>query len=550
MFRWLLQFIWPSRYKVLLAVCFGVISNLAVVLIPFLSALCVWQLALGDTTNLTRLICLILGCGVVRGFARYSEQYLNHDIAFSLLASLRAKLFAKVRRLQSSFLKTKDSGDLITSLTSDVEALEVFFAHTVSPVAIYLVSTVITTIWMSRLWGLGAIILLLGQLLVGIVLPYFSWHKHQQIGQSLQENLAQLNQVVMQQVQALADIKQYGLQKQMLTTLHKKGQALDVAQKQQLKQESLLVLRGEIILILTATSILGLGVYQQLDPAVVLLSTILSLSCFGPALALNNLGSALLAPLGSAKRLYQLSCQDEAVKFKQTGALATEPQNLQAKQVTFGYHEKAAVLSDIDLTLTKAKMIGIGGKSGSGKSTLVNLLKRVYDPWSGSICFEQTDIKDLSEHNLRKYQGIMEQQTFIFAGTIAQNIALARPDASLEQIKLAATKANLAPLIESLPDKYQTQIGTPKTHQLSDGEKQRLGLARLFLKDAPFWILDEPTSRLDYLNEREIMQNVRQNTQDKAVLVISHRQTTLQNADVCYDISKHKLKRSSQDANC
>lgn len=549
MLKWLISFVWPQKYKMLLAIFFGVISNFTVLLIPVIGTVGLLQLWLEPKTDFLPYFGAILLCGLIRGLARYAEQYLNHDLAFSLLAQVRQQIFSKVRTLQAQILVKKDSGDLLAALTSDVEALEVFFAHTLSPCAIYLVSLGLNFWCLAQFNLRAAWLVLLAQVVVGCGLPALSWWKNQHLGKNLQNNLAQLNQALIVSCDSLTDTKQYGLMSKQLTTLKHFGQKYNASHFKQIKLENLLAYVGEVILILTSVTILALGIEQQQAPTLVAVSTIFSLSCFGPALALNNLGAGLLAPLGSAKRLYALLKQTPSVTFKPTSALIN-PQVLQLTDVCFGYTSSKIILEQLNLQLQTGEIIGLGGKSGSGKTTLLNLLKRYYDPSSGKIAYEATDLKDLSEENLRKLQGIMQQDTFIFTGTIAQNIALAKPKATLAEIKQAAQKANLASFIAQLPDGYATLIGPNATKQLSDGQRQRLGLARLFLKDAPFWLLDEPTSRLDYLNEREIMQNLRQNTANKAVLLISHRATTLQNADVCYDIIECKIKRRIQNANC
>lgn len=543
MIRWMLSFIGPQKTKMALAIFFGVLSNLAVLLIPVLGAAGLYQLFSQPRADFMPYFWCILLCGILRGLARYCEQYLNHDLAFSLLAQVRQQIFYKVRQLQPSYLLKKDSGDLLAALTSDVEALEVFFAHTLSPCAIYLFSLGINFTILAQFNLIAAWWLLVAQLIIGCVLPALSWWKQRTLGEKLQHNLAQLNYTLMSSCDSLADTKQYHLEQQQLANLYKQGQKYNAVYFKQLKLESILGYLGELILITTSVGIMIQGIFTSQAGGVVLLSTVLALSSFGPALALNNLGASLLAPLGSAKRLYNLLQQAPQVTFVQTDNLV-QAKTLQVKDVSFSYTKHQPILQDINFTLKQGQSLGLGGKSGSGKTTLLNLLKRYYDPITGVINYDQNELKTLSEQSLRNLQGIMQQKTFIFTGSIAQNIALAKPDATLAQIKQAAKQANLATFIDQLPDGYETQIGPNAARQLSDGQKQRLGLARLFLKDALFWLLDEPTSRLDYLNEQEIMQNIRQNTENKAVLIISHRQTTLQQAKICYDICERKLKRS------
>ncbi|OJG98387.1 hypothetical protein RV18_GL003288 [Enterococcus termitis] len=541
MIRWLLSFVGHVKGKVLLAVGLGIISNLSVVAIPLIGLREVLKMLEGDQMNPGQALLLMVVCGVVRGISRYGEQYLNHDIAFRLLATIREQIFATIRRLGPAKLTGKRSGDLVTAITTDVEALEVFFAHTISPVLIACGTTLITVGFLGSYSVFLAIILLFGQLLVGVVIPVFGYRKSRILGDSYQEAFVHLNQNVMEDVLSLQDIGQYSLEDGRIQKLEVAGSQLNKQYKGRLAQESSLKSWSEAILLTTAVCIFSAGIYLNLPTAAVLIGTILSLSSFGPVLALSGLGSALLTTLASGRRLYTLTQETPAVEFSVQGKQADDFKDAALKNVSFSYGaEQKKVLTDLTLEIDKGVIIGIGGESGNGKSTLLKLLMRYWDPQTGQILLNQSELKEFQEASLHQIEGVMEQSTFIFEDTIINNIGIGKQDASLQEIEIAAKKAALHEWIVSLSEKYETKIGG-NHRSVSDGERQRIGLARLFLHDAPLLLLDEPTSNLDYLNEQAVLASLVKGINGKTVLLISHRDTTLEIADQRYELFNGSL---------
>ncbi|TYV96522.1 amino acid ABC transporter ATP-binding/permease protein [Listeria monocytogenes] len=539
--RWLLKFVKPLRGKMILAILLGIISNLSVILISLIGAYGILAVILAQPLNPYKWLFVMVGCGVLRGVARYLEQYLNHDIAFRLLAIIRERIFSTLRKLGPARLSEKKSGDLITAITSDVEALEVFFAHTISPVFIAL-GTTIATVGFLGMYDTGlALILLLGQILVGVVLPMISYKRNKKIGTAYQTEFVGLNQAVMENIASLQDIFQFKLGEARLANLTNRGEKLNKQYKKRLRQGSELQILGEWVLIGTATLILVLGSFWQLPLETILIGTVLSLSSFGSVLALNALGTALLSTFASGKRLYALTEEKPVVTFNGQLEL-TDFESAELNKVCFSHDGKQAILSGLSLDLPKGKWLGIGGESGSGKSTLVKLLMRYWDP-DGEVNLNNQPLPKITESSLHQIEGVMEQSTFLFEDTIGNNIRLGKKAATLDEVKEAARKAAIDKWIETLPEGYDTKIGG-QARNLSDGERQRIGLARLFLHDAPLLLLDEPTSNLDYINEQAILNTLRSEIQDKTVLVISHRKTTLDLAEEQWLLENGVLKQA------
>ncbi|EKZ0804524.1 ABC transporter ATP-binding protein [Listeria monocytogenes] len=539
--RWLLKFVKPLRGKMILAILLGIISNLSVILISLIGAYGILAVILVQPLNPYKWLFVMVSCGVLRGVARYLEQYLNHDIAFRLLAIIRERIFSTLRKLGPARLSGKKSGDLITAITSDVEALEVFFAHTISPVFIALGTTIVTVGFLGMYDTGLALILLLGQILVGVVLPMISYKRNKKIGTAYQTEFVGLNQAVMENIASLQDIFQFKLGEARLANLTDRGEKLNKQYKKRLRQGSELQILGEWVLIGTATLILVLGSFWQLPLETILIGTVLSLSSFGSVLALNALGTALLTTFASGKRLYALTEEKPVVTFNGPLEL-TDFESAELNKVCFSHDGKQAILSELSLDLPKGKWLGIGGESGSGKSTLVKLLMRYWDP-DGEVNLNNQPLPKITESSLHQIEGVMEQSTFLFEDTIGNNIRLGKKAATLDEVKKAARKAAIDKWIETLPEGYDTKIGG-QARNLSDGERQRIGLARLFLHDAPLLLLDEPTSNLDYINEQAILNTLRSEIQDKTVLVISHRKTTLDLAEEQWLLENGVLKQA------
>lgn len=528
--NWLLSFVKPLSLKMSGAVLLGIISNLSVIGITFLGLKEMFAILSGDTTSVMKTFWLLILCGVIRGVARYMEQYLNHDIAFSLLANVRSSIFKVLRKLGPAKLSGKNSGDMITAITTDVEALEVFFAHTISPVFIAIgTSLVLVSYLLTNHLYLG-LILLFGHLFVGVFVPVISYKQHEKTGSVYQETFVSLNQQVIENVDSIRDINQFSLEEEKLASLHEAGEKLNQEYQKKLKQSSKIQILSEFGVIGTTILMILVGTQLDLSVSQQVTTSIITLSSFGSVLALSGLGNALLSTFASGKRLFALVNEEPNIVFNSNKQQKeNEFNDLVIENLSFSYDEKQ-ILDNLNINLEKGVTLGIGGESGKGKSTLLKLLMRYFDPNQGRILFDKTNLKDYSETELHSLESVMEQKTFIFADTIKNNISLKNEKISQEDIEKAAEAASLSEWIESLPDKYETKIGG-QNRGVSDGEKQRIGLARVFLHDAPLLLLDEPTSSLDYLNEQKILHTIKHISEGKTTIVVSHRESTLNIAD-------------------
>lgn len=528
--NWLLSFVKPLSLKMSGAVLLGIISNLSVIGITFLGLKEMFAILSGDTNSVMKTFWLLILCGVIRGVARYMEQYLNHDIAFSLLANVRSSIFKVLRKLGPAKLSGKNSGDMITAITTDVEALEVFFAHTISPVFIAIgTSLVLVSYLLTNHLYLG-LILLLGHLFVGVFVPVISYKQHEKTGSVYQETFVSLNQQVIENVDSIRDINQFSLEEEKLASLHEAGEKLNQEYQKKLKQSSKIQILSEFGVIGTTILMILVGTKLDLSVSQQVTTSIITLSSFGSVLALSGLGNALLSTFASGKRLFALVNEEPNIVFNSNKQQSeNEFNDLVIENLSFSYDEKQ-ILDNLNINLEKGVTLGIGGESGKGKSTLLKLLMRYFDPNQGRILFDKTNLKDYSETELHSLESVMEQKTFIFADTIKNNISLKNEKISQEDIEKAAEAASLSEWIESLPDKYETKIGG-QNRGVSDGEKQRIGLARVFLHDAPLLLLDEPTSSLDYLNEQKILHTIKHISEGKTTIVVSHRESTLNIAD-------------------
>ncbi len=528
--NWLLSFVKPLSLKMSGAVLLGIISNLSVIGITFLGLKEMFTILSGNTNSVMKTFWLLILCGVIRGVARYMEQYLNHDIAFSLLANVRSSIFKVLRKLGPAKLSGKNSGDMITAITTDVEALEVFFAHTISPVFIAIgTSLVLVSYLLTNHLYLG-LILLLGHLFVGVFVPVISYKQHEKTGSVYQETFVSLNQQVIENVDSIRDINQFSLEEEKLASLHEAGEKLNQEYQKKLKQSSKIQILSEFGVIGTTILMILVGTQLDLSVSQQVTTSIITLSSFGSVLALSGLGNALLSTFASGKRLFALVNEEPNVVFNSDKQQhKNEFNDLVIEKLSFSYDEKQ-ILDNLNINLEKGVTLGIGGESGKGKSTLLKLLMRYFDPNQGRILFDKTNLKDYSETELHSLESVMEQKTFIFADTIKNNISLKNEKISQEDIEKAAEAASLSEWIESLPDKYETKIGG-QYRGVSDGEKQRIGLARVFLHDAPLLLLDEPTSSLDYLNEKKILHTIKHISEGKTTIVVSHRESTLDIAD-------------------
>ena len=528
----------PLLPVMLLAIVLGVAGFLcAIFLTVFASENLV---ALAQKNLLVLPFSLLIILAVARGLLHYGEQYCNHFIAFKLLAIIRHKVFAALRRLCPAKLEGRDKGNLISVITSDIELLEVFYAHTISPVAIALIVSTIMCIFLGKIYIWAGLFAAAGYLTVGFLIPLINSRLGSAKGFEFRNEFGELNSFVLASLRGLDETIQFDYGKKRENQIEEKSLGLGRLQGKLNKYEALQ--RA-----FTTGSILAFGIgsffllYAAFDKNLIdffglVTGTVAMLGSFGPVVALSNLSNNLNQTIASGNRVLNL-LEEKPVVEEVTSVSEVDFDGATVENVSFAYDEKE-ILKDFNAIFQKGKMTGIHGPSGCGKSTLLKLLMRFWDVDSGQIKISGQNIKNLNTKNLRSIISYITQETYIFNGTISENISLGADCFSHEEIESAAKKASLHDFIISLPHGYDTKTGELGS-SLSGGERQRIGLARAFLYDAKFMLLDEPTSNLDSLNEAVILKSLKDEKDknpDKTMVLVSHRKSTLASADKIIEV--------------
>ena len=537
----LITLVGPLTGVMLLAITLGVLGFIAATLIPVLGG--VGILSVLNHQNTLPFIFLVAAlCALLRGVFRYGEQTCNHYIAFKLLAILRQKVFAALRRLAPAKLDGRDKGDLISVITSDIELLEVFYAHTISPAAIALVMSLLTAAFLAWFhWAYG-VLALLAYATVGILLPVLASRRSGDTGNRMRQKAGQLSAFVLDSLRGVDETIQYHGQAQRLSELE--GRTDDLSRVQQdmsrITGTNTAVTHTVIWLYDLALLALGLVLLEQgqVNFGGVLVPLITLMSSFGPVVALANLGATLQSTFAAARRVLDILDETPVVE-EVSGQAATRFHGAACEDLTFSYGGET-ILDGLTLDFPKGNVVGIVGRSGSGKSTLLKLLMRFWDRQSGEVTISERDVRNINTSDLRSMQGYMTQDTDLFHDTILKNILLARPDATREEVEEACKKASIHDFILTLPQGYDTPVGE-LGDTLSGGERQRLGLARAFLHNAPFLLLDEPTSNLDSLNEAEILRSLHRERDQRTVILVSHRRSTMGIADQVHSVEHGRV---------
>lgn len=533
----------------LLAVVFGSIGHLCAIALTVSAAAGVADIAgiAGQSAlpaPLRLLPYLLIAFAVCRGAFHYAEQYCNHFIAFKLLAVIRHRVFAKLRELCPAKLDGKDKGNLIAVITSDIEQLEVFYAHTLSPVAIAVAVCACMTVFIWRGSAAAGITALCAYLTVGALIPLVNAKLGKEDGLTFRNAFGALSAFVLDSLRGLDETIQYGCGKKRTEELEQKSHELTRTQKKLSALESYqsaftnLVILGfdaAVFCIMFRAFFAG---SCSLGSAVV--TTVALMSSVGPVVALSNLSNNLMQTLASGERVLSLLDEKPIVEEVRNGE-SVSVKDAEVSHVDFSYG-KENILTDFSLSVPAGKILGIHGPSGCGKSTLLKLLMRFWDVQSGSVALSGTDIRRIKTDALRAGQSFVTQETALFRDTIAHNIAVGKPGAFREEIIDAAKKASLHEFGASLPNGYDTEVGELGA-TLSGGERQRIGLARAFLHNAPLMLLDEPTSNLDALNEGIILKSLKETSKDKTVVIVSHRRSTLNIAGAVVEMQKDGKKQ-------
>lgn len=533
----------PLAFFMVSAITMGLIGHLSASFITILGSVAIVK-ALGFSVELSfgGITVLLILLAVVRGVLRYLEQACNHFIAFKLLALIRDKVFRALRRLCPAKLEGKDKGNLISVITSDIELLEVFYAHTISPTAIAILFTVAICIFVWRFNPVYSVIVLLAHLSVGMIIPLVISKMSGDDGQKFRNKSGNISAFVLDSLRGLSEIIQYSQGENRLKKM--KSLTIDISKDEERMKKvtgrniavtNSVILIFDLIMLFTSVYLFVSGI---VDFSGVLIPVITLISSFGPAVALANLGSTLQNTFAAGNRVLDI-LDEEPVTEEITGKKDVTFSGAKVENVTFSYGD-GQILKDFSLEIPEEKIIGIVGKSGSGKSTLLKLLMRFWSVQQGVVSVSGENVEEINTANLRNIESFVTQETHLFRDSIKNNIKIAKLDATETEIIEASKKASLHSFIETLPDGYDTNVGE-LGDTLSGGEKQRIGLARAFLHDAPFVLLDEPTSNLDSLNEAVILKSLKQESENKTVVLVSHRESTVCIADKIYSVENGRM---------
>lgn len=528
----------PLRKFMILAITLGVIGNLFATFISVLGVYALLNvLGLFNELSLTVIFILMGLFAITRGFLRYGEQECNHYIAFKLLALLRDKIFLALRALCPSKLEGKDKGDLISLITSDIELLEVFYAHTISPIFIAIVYSLIMIIFIGLYDYRLAFIALISYLIVGLLIPYIASKKSKDNGLNYRNSQGELSSYTLETMRGLSEVINFNNEKVRLNRINiLTNNLLRIEKKMKNIIAHNMALTNTIIFICDLLMLIVSTKITSFD--ISLITTIALMSSFGPTVALANLGTTLQNTFAAGNRVLDI-IQEEPLVKEIKGQKEVEFKDIDIDNVSFKYDDEL-VLKDINLKIKKDSILAIKGKSGSGKSTLLRLLMRFWEVCDGQILISDQNINKINTEDLRKNESFVTQETHLFHDSIKNNLKIAKLDASDEEIIKACKKASIHDFIMTLPKGYDTEI-KELGDSLSGGERQRLGLARAFLHDAPYMLLDEPTSNLDSLNEAMILKSIHDERKDKTVILVSHRDSTLKIADEIYQLENGRM---------
>ena len=500
-------------------------------------------------TPVKTILAVMIVIAVLRGILHYVEQYCNHFIAFKLLTIIRHKVFAALRKLCPAKLEGRDKGNLISIITTDIELLEVFYAHTISPIAIATLTSMIMVIFIGGYHWLAGLLALAAYLIVGVAIPMWNGKRGSQKEMEFRTSFGELNSFVLDSLRGLDETIQYGQGEKRKEQMSKRSKNLAEMQESLSKMEGSQRSFTNMVILLASFGMLALTIWLYAKGEMgfegILTCTIAMMGSFGPVVALSSLSNNLNQTLASGERVLSLLEETPLVEeipgdvsdTRDTGEASFT--GAKAENVTFAYGEEV-ILDHYSLTLQPGQITGIHGASGSGKSTLLKLLMRFWDVQEGSVSVDGADVREIPTKHLRDMESYVTQETHLFHDSIANNIAIAKPGATREEIMEAAKKASIHDFIRTLPKGYDTEVGE-LGDTLSGGEKQRIGIARAFLHDAEMILLDEPTSNLDSLNEDIILKSLKESAEKKTVVLVSHRVSTMNVADVVYEMENGRI---------
>ncbi len=532
-------------YIMVLAVINGSVGFICAMGVTLMGAIAVAK-ALGETIALSyqMIICVAVGCGVLRGLLRYLEQYSNHYIAFRLLAMLRDKIFGALRILCPAKLESKQKGSIIAMITSDIETLEVFYAHTISPICIAVIVSSCVFIFVGAVssWYL-AFIALIGYISIGIVIPIISSGKLKASGVKYRAEFASFNAYFLDSIKGIKDIVLNSAGKERENEVNNRSNVLlreTKAMKHDITGASAATELCVSLFIFIALAVgIALTANDMLSIGRMIIGVVAVFGSFGPVIAISALPGNLTQTFASGDRVLDLLSEEPAVKLVENGS-AIDYNKLKVTDLSFSYDGENEVLTDICMHAEKGEIIGVVGESGCGKSTFLKLLLRFWQKSRGSIEYNDIDIDAVDTDSLLDNVTMVSQVTYLFDETIEDNLRIAKPNATMKNIEEACKLASIHDFILTLPDGYQTRVGALGDN-LSAGEKQRIGLARAFLRGSELILLDEPTSNVDSINEGIILKALRDQKNKRSIILVSHRESTMAIADRIYRVSGGRM---------
>ena len=532
-------------YIMVVAVINGSLGFISAMGVTFFGAVAIAK-AIGESIPVSyeALIILTISCGVIRGLLRFLEQYGNHYIAFKLLAVLRDKIFTSLQRLCPAKLESKQKGSIIAMITSDIETLEVFYAHTISPVCIAVIVSAVVLILVGLVssWYL-ALIALIGYFLIGIIVPVIASDRLKASGVRYRTEFASFNAYFLDSIKGIKDIILHNADQARKTEVNRRS---DILLDETKKMKQKITNAGaatefivSIIIIATLACGIALVAGDLLSAGRMVIGVVTIFGSFGPVIAISALPGNLTQTFASGDRVLDLLSEKPAVTPVKDGQII-DFEDLSVSDLSFSYDGQTKVLRDICMQAKKGEIIGITGESGCRKSTFLKLLLRFWQKDSGRIDYNGFDIDTVDTDSLLDNVTMVSQTTYLFDETIENNLRIAKPDATMQEIENACKLASVHDFILTLPDGYQSRAGALGDN-LSAGEKQRIGLARAFLRGSALILLDEPTSNVDSINEGIILKALKEQKHRKSIILISHRASTMSIADRIYRVEKGRM---------
>ena len=531
----LIKVLKPLTPIMMITISFGVLGFLAAIAITTFGMIATaTALNIDMGVSIKTCIAVIIACGILRGVLRYIEQYSGHFIAFTILAILRDKVFKSLRKLSPAKLESKEKGNLISVITSDIELLEVFYAHTIAPIAIAIITSIIMAVILFNINPIYGVVSALFYIIVGYLIPVISSKFGKDAGVEYRAEFAKTNSHLLESLKGIKEILLFNEGKNRLEQINKNSDVLDEKMAGIKKHEGIIKAFTDVTIMIAILTFLFISINLYNNNVVnigqALVAIVILSSSFGPVVALSNLSNNLVQTFACAQRLFDILDEVPAVE-EVDGDIELNSSHINVENVNFAYKDRLDnLLKNINLEIKPGDKIGILGESGCGKSTFLKLLMRFWDVNEGSISLDNKNIKTMPTKTLRRSQSLVTQETFLFNDTIENNIKIGKKDATKEEVIAACKKASIHEFIQTLPKGYKTNAGELGSN-FSSGEKQRIGIARAFLHDADILILDEPTSNLDTLNEAEILKSINNECKDISIVMVSHRKSSVSICD-------------------